>query len=288
MPAYQPADAHPLPSADDFFANGGQPPAPEPDKSLLPDLAEAGGDGLQADEGLRNQFFDMPAPQSQPELPKEEPSVPLARIALKKVPSNEANPVAGAGLAAPAAVVEADRPARGVFGVVLNVAIATVLVAAVGVLGSIWLADGKLDRQSFTAERVKQLFARDELVAFDISNGLYDTKSGRPVFFVRGEVENRSKRTERVKVRAELVEGDSLVRAAEGLAGATPTPEELWSVGQGDDLDKLSQRLNAQAVELKPGEKAAFLVSFYEYPRDLKTFRVRVKVLQAGPQTASR
>jgi hypothetical protein len=91
-----------------------------------------------------------------------------------------------------------------------------------------------------------------------------------------------------VKVRAELVDGESLLRATEVFAGATPTPEQLWGVGQGEDLDKLAQGLSDKAVDLKPGEKAAFLVPFYEYPRDLKAFRVRVKVAEAGAPTASR
>lgn len=293
VPAYQPATGQELPSADDFF-HAEPPPAVTAQKpmSMLPDLEES-QHGIEADENAKHALFDLPPPpptQSEmPQVPDYDSGVaPIGRIALTKVPADQANRPLATGELPAVAQESSGAPRRKVFSVVLNVTIATVLVVAVAIFGSIWLADGKLDRQSFTQERVNQLFKSADLVAFDISNGLYDTRGGRPVFFVRGEVENRGHHVTRVKVRAELVDGESLLRATEVLAGATPTPEQLWNVGQGDDLEKLSQSLSGKAVDLKPGEKASFLVPFYEYPRDLKAFRVRVKVTEAGAQTASR
>ena len=55
-----------------------------------------------------------------------------------------------------------------------------------------------------------------------------------------------------------------------------------------EDLTKLSARLAPNAVQLKPGSEASFLVAFYEYPPDLKDFRVRVTVSPDDGSTAAR
>ena len=123
---------------------------------------------------------------------------------------------------------------------------------------------------------------------FDVSNGLYDTKVGRPVFYVRGEVKNRGAKAGRVRVKAEILDGEDLVRASEALAGATPTPEDLYAVTSPEDVDKLRTRLNPTAAQVPPGEQASFLVVFYEYPPDLKDFRVRVTALPDDGKTAAR
>ena len=49
------------------------------------------------------------------------------------------------------------------------------------------------------------------------------------------------------------------------------------------------QKLEKAAAEVMPGEKRGFLVPFYEYPPDLKGFRVRVSVIEARQgETAAR
>ncbi|MHB8878700.1 MAG: hypothetical protein ACYC8T_33795, partial [Myxococcaceae bacterium] len=123
----------------------------------------------------------------------------------------------------------------------------------------------------------------------DVTNGLYETHSGRPVLFVRGRVENHGSAAGKGKVRAEILEGEALVRAAEVYAGAVATPEDLYLVANPSDVDALNARSVAAAVELAPGASAEFLLTFYEYPPDLGSFRVKVSVLEAGAkETAAR
>ena len=61
----------------------------------------------------------------------------------------------------------------------------------------------------------------------NVFNGLYDTRVGHPVFFVRGQVLNTSGHASKVRVRAEVLDGDVVVQSSEVTAGQTPSPEEL-------------------------------------------------------------
>src|SRR5712692_1718753 len=87
-------------------------------------------------------------------------------------------------------------------------AVVVVLVAAVSDEGSAgWLG--------YTA--------RSDVVATRIVSGLYDTASGKPVFYVRGRVENRGRKPHGpVRVVAELVAGGETEGKAEAIAGAEP------------------------------------------------------------------
>jgi hypothetical protein len=175
-------------------------------------------------------------------------------------------------------VSSSRRPKRSVVAFVWNVVSGVALLALVGIVVAVVLNEGKVDA-ALSWSRMKSLLSKPrELVAFDISNGLYDTRVGRPVFYVRGEVKNRSAPAGRIKVKAEILDGEELVRAAEGYAGATPSPEDLYAVATAEDLSKLATRLVPGAAKVQPGEEASFLVAFYEYPPDLKDFRVRVTV----------
>lgn len=175
---------------------------------------------------------------------------------------------------------------RRVSGVVINLSIAAALIF---VLLAVALNDGKLDLATFSPERLKSAFLPSrEMVATDISNGLYETQSGRPVFFVRGEVVNRGEQTGKVRVRAEILDGTQLVRAAEGLAGATPTPEELYQIANQADLDAVTAKLDHAAKDVPAGGRAPFVVAFYEYPPELAGYRLRVTVQPAVPEHAAR
>jgi hypothetical protein len=171
---------------------------------------------------------------------------------------------------------EESRP-RTVVSIVVNVGIAAVLAAALFVVFSVVANEGKFDSSSLSPERLKALVSDpSEFVAQDVSNGLYETRSGRAVFFVRGEVTNTGSSTSRVKVRAEILEGGSLVRAVEGFAGPAPTPEELRSLASPDELERMLTQQAVKAKPLEPGASAPFVVAFFEYPPDLKAFRIRV------------
>lgn len=259
------------------------PPAPGGHLSLDPEP------GMEASHESRGALFDMssvPEPDaSQLEAPQEQ--VAVAKIALKKVTADQ--------VAKPSAVPTPDkgetpsgRRPRSVVSMVWNVLSAAMLVVLIGGVAAVVLNDGKVDA-SLSWAKLKSLFvAPRELVAFDISNGLYDTRSGRPVFYVRGEVKNRGQRSGKVKVKADILDGEDLVRSSTGFAGATPSPEDLYAVATAEDLTALATKLAPNATQMKPGDQATFLVAFYEYPPDLKDFRVRVSVLPDDGSTAAR
>ncbi|NOK12075.1 zinc-ribbon domain-containing protein [Corallococcus exercitus] len=168
--------------------------------------------------------------------------------------------------------------ARKVTGLVLNLAIATVLVVALGALGTVYLRDGKVDPSTLSPDRLRTLVlpASRPFIASDVSNGLYETRDGRMLFVVRGEAENRSGAAAAVRVRAALFDGDQRVRSAEGLAGALATPEELHAVTTREAATALRQRMDAAALPVPPGGKVPFLVMLQEFPADLSGFRLEV------------
>src|SRR4029077_16396932 len=70
-----------------------------------------------------------------------------------------------------------------------------------------------------------------EVIATGGVSGLYDTAGGKPVFYVRGRVENRTGKVRGpVRVTAELVADGAPETKAEAIAGSEPTPEDVWSV----------------------------------------------------------
>jgi hypothetical protein len=219
--------------------------------------------------------LELPAPPPPPSVPSP-----------PKAPARSAPPVL---LKAPAVAAEPPPRRRTALGVVVNLAIAVLLVGGLVVLGSALLNEGTLSRETFSLDALKASFvSTSEFAASDISNGLYVTRAGRSVFFVRGEVTNRSAVAARVVVRAEIIEGSAVVRTASAAAGAVPTPEELFNLPEGQTQDELSARLVGRAAMVAPGSAAEFLVTFTEYPPDLKAFRVRVSARADGTATSAR
>jgi predicted Zn finger-like uncharacterized protein len=244
-------------------------------------LALDSGDGLAAEPGARDSLFDMPAvnvPEPVNQLAPPPDGVPVAKIDLEKKPASRP----------PGTESSRNRRGRGVLSFIFSVFSAAVLLAIVAAVGSVVLNDGKIDPQQSLLKLKAMFSAPRELVAFDISNGLYDTRVGRPVFYVRGEIKNRGSKRGKVKVKAEILDGEELVRAGEALAGVTPSPEELYGVVTADDLVQLAKKLAPAAKAVEPGAEASFLVAFYEYPPDLKDFRVRVTVSPDDGKTAAR
>jgi len=121
-----------------------------------------------------------------------------------------------------------------------------------------------------------------DVVATRVVSGLYDTASGKQVFYVRGRIENRSKRVRGpVRVTAELVSDGAAEARAEAIAGnAEPTPEDVWSLRSQADLDKLTRTLEASQGErkLQPGTSLPFFAVFPDPPPDLPRRRLHVKV----------
>jgi hypothetical protein len=120
-----------------------------------------------------------------------------------------------------------------------------------------------------------------DVVATRVVSGLYDTASGKQVFYVRGRIENRGKKVRGpVRVTAELVSDGTSEARAEAIAGAEPTPEEIWTLRSQSDVDKLTRTLEASQAErkLQPGTSLPFFAVIPDPPADLQRHRLHVKV----------
>ncbi len=169
-------------------------------------------------------------------------------------------------------------------GVAAQFMVAAVLVVGLLAMAMAWLNDGRMELSALSPSRMRELVSPTRpLVAKDLSNGLYETRDGHSLFFVRGEVENRGTSAIRVKAGVALFEGDQRVKSAEGIVGAVPTPEELHALASVGEAETLRARLDSAAKEIAPGARAPFVVFFYEYPSDLAGFRLE---LTLEPQTA--
>jgi hypothetical protein len=285
----EPTLAPPAPAAQ---AKASAAPAPsaflddaEPDRSLF-DHGDAGMPGeapefkVSEPDGAvgRKEVIDLP-PMPDLEAPSRgrevipELSVPISRPAGR--PQDMGIPER-----------KAPGAARRVTGLVINLAVATVLVVGIAAVASVYLREGKLDLSVLSPARLQAFVAPSRpLVARDVSNGLYDTREGHPLFFVRGDVENRGASAARVKVRAALYDCDQRVKSQEGLAGALPTPEDLHAIVSTEGATALRARLDASATLVPPGGRAPFALVFQEYPAELDSFRLEVTLEAVAPAT---
>ncbi|HTO98764.1 MAG TPA: zinc-ribbon domain-containing protein [Myxococcales bacterium] len=120
-----------------------------------------------------------------------------------------------------------------------------------------------------------------EVIATGVVSGLYDTAGGKPVFYIRGRIQNRSDKVRGpVRVTAELLADGSPEARAEAIAGSEPTPEDVWSVRSSADVEKLSRTLQAARVErkLQPGDSLPFFAVIPDPPADLDRHRLQIKV----------
>jgi hypothetical protein len=203
-----------------------------------------------------------------PEPPPFEPAETLSAKPRKKPPA----PV----------ISESPNVLRGAIGMVANVLVASALLVVLVSVGTIYLNEGRIDLSAVSLDAVKALFARPgDLLAVDVSNGLYETRGQRDVFYVRGEVENRGSSPARARVIVEILDGSATLTQADALAGTAPTAEQLYGVSTAADLSALNARLAGAAPEVKPGARAPFLVAFHEYPPELSQYRLRVTVRDA-------
>jgi hypothetical protein len=181
--------------------------------------------------------------------------------------------------------VEPARPGarRKLVGIGLNLGLASILLVGILSLGTIYLNGGDTSALSF--HPLQALFAGPgDLVAEEVSNGLYDTLGDKPVFYVRGEVENRGKRPTRVQVDVEILDGSLSVSRAQGIAGTAPTPEQLHQVRTAQDAAALGARLGESAATVAPGQRAPFFVVFYDYPPELSDYRLKLSLHEAPAQ----
>jgi hypothetical protein len=120
-----------------------------------------------------------------------------------------------------------------------------------------------------------------EIVATRVVSGLYDTVAGKPVFYVRGRIENRSQRVRGpVRIVAELVAEGAPEVKAEAIAGSEPSPEGVWSLRTPGEAYKLTRVLESSQVErrIQPGGSLPFFAVIADPPADLGRHKLHVKV----------
>ncbi|HLL03733.1 MAG TPA: zinc-ribbon domain-containing protein [Myxococcaceae bacterium] len=223
------------------------------------------------------ELLDVPAP---PEAP---------------APSQPSSP----NLASPAIARPAGRPAdmgiperrklttaQAVTGQVAYLTIAAGLLLAITAVGGVYMKEGRVDASALSPGQLIKLVTPSDFVVHDVSNGLYDTRGGNSVFYVKGQVENRTSKPVRVKVNAALYDGAQRVKSSEVLAGGVPTPEELHAVNTSEAAEQLRAKLDAAATVIAPGAKAPFTVVFQEFPQQLSDFRLRMTMEPASEETA--
>jgi hypothetical protein len=89
-------------------------------------------------------------------------------------------------------------------------------------------------------------------------------------------------------VRTEILDGSQLVGAVESFAGLPRAPEDLFRIENSQDADSVNSRTEPQPAEVGPGQRAGFLVAFYDYPPDLGAYRLKVTAARVAPEQASR
>ena len=263
------------------------PPIPEPKVSLATELfgdlnLPDPGSPVDTSTGLLHEaMFELSMHAQTATVPRPIPvtlqtearSAFLARQAKAQAEeSSLERPRSGKGVPA--------RLAQAMFGVFL----ALLILASVGA----YLNDGHLELSSFSWHGFRGLFhSGGEVMAVDVSSGLYDTRAGKQVFYVRGAVQNRGSEARRVKVRAEIFDGPQLIRAVEAMAGANYTPEDLYRIEAATDADALNLPAGGAKGQVGPGERVPFFLTFYEYPPDLWAYRLRITAAAGLPGVAA-
>jgi predicted Zn finger-like uncharacterized protein len=254
------------------------PPVPGsmPDPEGLPEWGAAPGADRIVPMPLADfEFAPGPPVAGPPPLPAPRRAAPPpARSApgpSGPAPAPVRAPVAPATPPRPAAISQGRVRALAVNAV----ALAVVLAVAAGIV--LW----------WRGDDVARLVRRaggggGEVEVLEVVTGTYPTALGRPAVVVRGAVRSRSGGP--VRVSAEMIRDGQVVGRSDGLAGATPSPDELAAVAGPEDLERLRATLARRAAERAPGAGALpFLLVFPEPVGDPSTVSFRVDAAPATP-----
>ena len=277
-------------------------PAPVSSGSLLDDLGwdlpeEAASSEAPAPVALSSE--DGPEPQGPSELlnipPAPEQPVAAAAPSLLDLPSPSDEPGTGSpessvknpplrarGSSRPAGArspVEKKLlpPANKMGGLIINVILALALIVVLTAAGNLYVTEGASEGPLLSLKGLRSVFASHRgLVTRDVSNGIYETRAGAAVLFVRGQVENRTQSATRIRVHAEIWDGSQLVKTLEGLAGASATPEDVYGLTSPEDVRALNGKLSQTAVVVPPGGRVPFILNFDSHPEELNGLRLKV------------
>jgi hypothetical protein len=231
--------------------------------------------GPSAKSGMRDDPFvdlelehgtgpDVPLRASDPALAKVAPSTAASRPGSAAAPVEESPPV--------------PRSAR-------RQIVSSALTGLVGAALALLIAVGPA---AFSDAGLRTLMGASDLVVVQEASGLYDTAAGKPVYFVRGRIENRGRRVDGpVRVVATLVSSSGTTAArAESTAGVEIGPEEVHAVRSAADAEKLTKALAQKSDRrLPPGGTLPFVAVFTDPPADLASHRVQLRLDTAETAT---
>jgi predicted Zn finger-like uncharacterized protein len=276
----------PLPAhsrADLFGGLDSHLAAPEPGDSPFGtfELAGSGAEpapALAGPAGGSVAVLFEPAAAPVPQGPAPAPASP------RPAPSKSLAPTAPESAAEVAERVRRRRRAAARSVAVNAVSLAVLLLAALALV-VVLRGKGPIEIRSFRPAALFGALGRQEagpVEARDVGNGLFDRARGAPLLYVRGKVVSRQAEPA-VRVRVEVVRNGTVLASGEALAGALPTPEELWAAGDSAALEALSASLRARAARpVRAGEEVPFLVAIAEYPADLSGASLRVTAEPEG------
>ena len=275
-----PVAAAPAAPADDFFASAPAPEAPKPASSV--DMHSLGADDATTASGEPDRsMFDLPPPPT-PSAVEPAASEPLAPAAFEQQPKpgqarRQRPPTTSTKPVAP------KKPlGQRVLGVVLN----ALFVLAVGWGSLLGYATAKADWHFDPAllrpaELGKVVFggktAASQLALEDVSSGQYELAGGKTAFFVRGELTNHGKdQVPAAKAHVELLEGEQVIAKADAWAGKPLTPEQVYNLGDANQLKALQAQQQADAQPLAPGDSKPFLAVMLDVPAEKAGRAVRI------------
>jgi predicted Zn finger-like uncharacterized protein len=272
----------------------GPPPLPQrPPPLPVPGAAGFAGDdplGFGPEQGDEYRGGDFPGAPDEPLVPASAPDPMAAEVPA--APS----PAAPARVRPPAAArrildQEPDSDAEGrrrkaatadrIRAVAVNaLALVALVVLSLGLL-LMWRGRAPLEAGTLRPSALLDALGGRDDAPFrtdGVSNGLYERASGAPIFFVRGRVVSRAGAAVRgVRVSVELLRGAVVLARGEALAGAVPTPEELWSAGDGPELARIARAAETRAPRaIRPGDAVPFLVVIPDRQADLSGATLRV------------
>lgn len=278
LPPPGPAAAPPPGTASGALALEDWPPAP---RAVPPPLAGR-----------------TPAPSAAGAGADAAPGAPSGgELAFTPTPRAEAAPPAGA----PAPPATAGRPAAAGASPGPEPAIASVTTAlpklrrpglaavagnALSLALLLALAAGLLAWRVEAGRRGRGLSggAAGAVVPGAVRAGLYDADGGAAVLVVRGEVRAERGIQGPVRVHVTLVDGGRTVAAADALAGASASAEEVHAAATVEQAAALRRALDAGAVAALPaGGAAPFLIVFPPPLPDLTGVEVRTAA-EAAPR----
>ncbi len=306
-----PASIRSRPSADDLFGMDeltgeskplpGSPLSSNPDHLRVPSIPPApspsSGPSLSvAPPPAPAEAAPPPPPAPGEEAPPEPPSDPDGPVKLGAIKTTKRDPFEGVELSDPAsAPLQAEEPpalaptepppAMGLSDPNLPRPLGRELVA-VGLTGLIGIAVALALYAAAAAVHFAPPWMHEgppePLVATQIASGLYDVSGPRPVFFVRGRVENRSGHAlGAVRVVADLLDDGNSVARIETVAGAEPTAEQVHALRSAEEAEALSAQLAhaGAGAKLAPGESAPFFALIPEPPAHAERDALRVTVV---------